>query len=97
MEPLIKLFSIKKGEIYRFLEHFYNTNNLNKTINYNDLEWEKKYQNPIEMTDLIGIFIENHDEYKINMWISIDKDVLINITDNNADKIIRYLYERFPY
>ena len=49
------------------------------------------------MTDIIGVFIENHDKYKINMWISLDKDVLLNITDNNADEIIRYIYERYPY
>ena len=37
------------------------------------------------------------DKFDINMWISLDKDVFINVTDDNADKIIRYLYERYPY
>ena len=46
---------------------------------------------------MIGVLIENYEDYKINMWISLDKDLLINITPNNADEIIRYLYERYPY
>ena len=63
----------------------------------NDLEWEKNFENPIEIVDIIGAFIENNDLYEINMWISIDKDCFINVTDDNADELIRYLYERFPY
>lgn len=68
--------------------------NSNKT---STLEWQKKYQNPLEMVDIIGTFIENNDKFKINMWISLDKNIFINVTDNNADKIIRYLYERYPW
>ena len=49
------------------------------------------------MADIIGSFIENNENYKINMWVSLDQNVLINVTENNADDIIRYLYERFPY
>ena len=49
------------------------------------------------MADIIGVFIENKEDYYINMWVSLDEDVLINVTNNNADEIIRYLYERYPY
>jgi len=59
--------------------------------------WENHYKNPTEIADIIGTFIENNDKYKINMWISLDKDFFININDYNADKIIRYLYERYPW
>ncbi len=62
-----------------------------------DLEYEIKFQNPIESADLIGVFVDNNDKYEINMWISLDKGFFINVTDFNADKIIRYLYERYPY
>ena len=37
------------------------------------------------------------DYYNINMWISLDEDAFINVTENNVDKLIRYLYERYPY
>ena len=49
------------------------------------------------MADMIGVFIENNEKFDITMWVSIDKGLFINITENNADKVIRYLYERFPY
>ena len=41
--------------------------------------------------------MDNKDDFKINMWVSLDKDVLINVSQNNVDGLIRYLYERFPY
>ena len=93
MKANVNLYSTKKGEIQRFLNTFYNK----KIKLENDLKCTINFQNPVEMNDIIGTFIENNDKYKINMWISIDKDVYINVAEYNADKIIRYIYERFPY
>lgn len=93
MNSIVRLYSNKEGEISRFLNDF-----LGQNLQLdNDLEWEKNFENPIEIVDIIGAFIENNDLYEINMWISIDKDCFINVTDDNADELIRYLYERFPY
>lgn len=93
MFSIVRLYSSEKNEINRFLNKFFNENN----EHINLLEWEKKYQNPIEMVDIIGTFIDNNDKYSINMWISLDKGLFINITDYNADKIIRYIFERYPW
>ena len=93
MSATIKLLSNKKGEINKFLSKFYNTN-LNI---YSKLSYKKEYSNPIEIADLVGVFIDNFDKYNIKMWISLDKDVFVNITDNNANNIIKYLFERYPY
>lgn len=93
MYTIVNLYSDKQGEIPRFLSNFYD-NELNLE---NDLKWEKKYDNSIEIADIIGAFIDNNDKYKINMWISLDEGTFINVTDYNADDIIKYLYERFPY
>lgn len=93
MNAIVNLYSDKNGEISKFLQNFYEKNiSLN-----NDLKWEKVFKNPIEMADIVGVFIDNRDFYKMNMWISLDEDTFINVTDNNADKLIRYLYERYPY
>jgi len=93
MLSVVNLYSDKKGEISKFLSVFYN-----KEISLdNDLKWENKYNNSIEIADIVGTFIDNNDKYKINMWISLDEGTFINVTDYNADNIIRYLYERFPY
>ena len=89
----IKLQSSKKGEIDRFLSRFFNTQ-----VNLSDkTQWEKDYENPVEISDIIGVFIDNKDNFDMNLWINLDKDVFININENNADEIIRYLFERYPY
>lgn len=89
----VNLYSEKLGELNNFLSKFYNTN----LEIYNDLSWEKKYNNPIEMAEIIGVFLDNIDDYFINMWICLDKNVYININEQNGNEIIKYLYERFPY
>lgn len=89
----VNLYSQKKGELNKFLSHFYNTD----FDIENDLSWQKKYANPVELAEIVGTFIDNSETYDINMWISLDKNVFVHITDENADDIIKYLYERFPY
>ncbi len=93
MYTIVNLYSDKHGEISKFVDSFYN----DELVLENDLKWEKQYDNPIEIADIIGTFIDNNDKYKINMWISLDEGTFINVTDDNADAIIKYLYERFPY
>lgn len=90
---LVNLYSNKKGEIDRFLSKLYETD----IELQNSLKWEKEYRNPIEISELIGIFIDNIDDYSISMFISLDKNVFINITEKNGNSIIEYLYARYPY
>ena len=93
MRAIVNLYSQENNEIKNFLDKFYNKD----LIINNELKWEHLYENPIEIADIIGVYIDNSDKFNINMWISLDKGVFINITDFNADKIIRYLFERYPY
>ena len=90
----VNLYSTKSGEIFRFLQDFFA--NLDFDIT-DDLKWKKRYNNPIELTDMIGVFIDNNDKYALSMWICLDENVYINITPTNSDSIIRYLFERYPY
>lgn len=89
----VKLRSHNKGELNDFLSKFFNTN-LNIQ---DDLLWEKEYKNPIELSDIIGAFIDNIETYSIKMWICLDKNIFINVNDSNANDIIKYLFERYPY
>lgn len=93
MKSNVSLYSSKNGEINKFLSSFYDK----KIQLKNDLKHNILFENPVEMTDLIAAYVENSHKYKINMWISLDKGVYINITHYNADRLIRYIYERFPY
>ncbi len=89
----VHLFSEKSGEINHFLSSLYNTDfgiPEQKT-------WKKIYTNPVEIADIIGTYIDNIDMYTLNMWVSLDNGIYIQITDQNGDAIIKYLFERFPY
>ena len=92
MHSNISIFSDKKGEINKFLSSYYNTN----LEIQNNLKWQKIYKNPVEMVDLIGVFIDNFEDYKINMWVCLDSDVYIHVSTKNADKLIRYIFQRYP-
>lgn len=92
METSINIFSNEKGEINKFLSSYYNTD---LEID-NQLKWQKNYQNPVDMADLIGVFIENYENFKISLWVCLDNDVYIRVSENNADKLIKYIYERYP-
>ena len=94
METVVNLYSDIHGEIPKFLSDFYNTNNIKLD---NDLKWESKYKNSIEIVDIIGAFIDNKDKFKINMWISLDSGMYINVTEHNSNDLIKYIYERYPY
>ena len=93
MKAIASLYSEKNNEINNFLNKFYDS----IVFTENNLKWEKEFENPIEIADIIGTFIDNNDKFNINMWISVDEGFFINITDENANEIIKYLYERFPY
>lgn len=89
----LKLKSKKKNEINKFLSKFYNTN----MDIPEDLSWQQEYKNPIEVSDIIGVFVDNIDLFNLRMWLCLDKDVFINITSRNGNEVIKYLFERFPY
>ena len=93
MSAIVDIYSEKPNEIKNFIDKFYEDNVTLK----NDLEYEVSFENPIQVSDMISAFIDNDDKFDIHMWLSLDKGVFINITEFNADKIIRYLFERYPY
>ena len=97
MKTFVKLFSSKEKEIYRFLKLFYDLDKNSSSEAITLLEWEESFDNPIEMANIIGVFIDNIDDFQINMWVCLDEDILINVTKHNVNDLIKYLYERFPY
>lgn len=89
----VNLISESSYELEKFLSSFYNS-----SFDINDnLNWEHKYSNPVELAEIIGAYVDNLDNFNIVMWISLDKGVYINVTTDNADSLIKYLYERYPY
>ena len=89
----VKLRSKKKNEINRFLSKFYNTN----MEIPEELTWKKDYKNPIEVSEIIGVYVDNIDGFDLKMWLCLDKNIYININNLNGNSVIKYLFERFPY
>ena len=92
MLAFVNINSSKKGEVNRFLSKFYNHN-----LKLKENNWEKKFSNPIEIAELIGVYIDNSENFDISFWFSLDDGVIIKVDNYNANEIIKYLYERFPY
>ena len=71
----VNIISNKKGEIESFLSRFYNTS----IVLDNSLSWKKEYTNPVEISEIIGIYIDNSDNFSISMWICLAIIVKISI------------------
>ncbi len=93
MKPTINFYSEQIGEIKKFLEAYYSKE---QTLD-NELVYQKEFDNPIEMIDIISCFVDNNDKFNMTLWISLDENVYICITDTNINKLIKYIYERYPY
>ena len=93
MNATVSLYSMENEQISNFLNKFYTEEIYVENI----LEWKKIFANPIEIANIIGVFIDNNENFKINMWVALDEGININVNDNNANQLIKYLYERFPY
>lgn len=94
MVSRLKLYSTDSNEILNFLDSFYN-----KPLSLSSsLYWEKKFDNPLEMVDIIAAFVDNKEKFiNTNLWVSIDSGVFINVKEDNYNYFIQYLYERYPH
>ena len=95
MKSIVRIYTNNKEELEIFLGAFYS--NVFNSISEKGY-WEKEFDNPIEISDIVGAFIDNKNELpSCNLWVSLDYGVFINITNDNCDSFIKYLYERYPY
>ena len=93
----VNLYSKNNIDLKKFLHSFYNSNsNLKFEINSSNT-WEHHFNNPIELADIVGAYIDNSDKFDLAMWVSLDINFYISVTDKNANELIEYLFERYPY
>ena len=93
MNFTVNIYSNKKGEKRNFLENFFSK----RLVLKNELFWNQNFASPFELIDIISCYIDNKDKFEINIWISLDKNIFICITENNINDLIKYIYERYPY
>lgn len=98
MKYIAKLYSSKPNEISNYLNRFFQALEIPKTLKKPDLfEWESDYNNPIDLVDLINFHQDQCDDFQVELWICLDKNLFIHVTKEIADQVVRYIYERFPY
>ena len=88
------LFSSKPNQINNFLSKFYCFKNIELANSYS---WQKNFSNPVDITELIATLVDGINFTDITMWVSLDEDVYIKITSANANNVIKYIFERYPY
>lgn len=93
MVAKVILFGYKSGEVSNFLSKFYNSDIDENTSS----SWQKEFYNPVEISELVAAFVDNNNYYDFTMWVSLDEDVFIKISPSNANNVIKYLFERYPY
>lgn len=89
----LNLFTENKNDLQTFLDKFYQT----KTNLKDNFSYKKDFESPIDMIEIISTLVDNNEEFNIGIWITLDSNIYINITEINLNKIIKYLFERYPY
>lgn len=93
MNFTVNIYSENNNEIEKFLKDYYSSE---KIIINNKLYWNKNFSSPFDLIDIISVYIDNKEKYNINVWISLDTNIFICVTENNINHLIKYIYERFP-
>lgn len=95
MNSIVRIYSTNTDLLLSFLNSFYPYKI--KTLP-GEYYWQKEFLNPIEIADIAAAFIDNKEKYpSCNLWVSLDTNAFINITDINYNHFIKYLFERYPY
>ena len=64
----VNLISEDSYELEKFLSSFYNS-----SFDINDnLNWEHKYSNPVELAEIIGAYVDNLDKFKSRILFIFD-------------------------
>lgn len=92
MFPIVKFYSNTQHDLLSFLNRFMPNINHSLYLSDNNLTWEKEFYDNYELIDLIACFNDYSEKYKINMWISLDIGVFINVTKDNYNDLIKYIY-----
>ena len=93
MAVSISLVSEQNNVINNFLTNFFD----NKiTADADTYEWDYSLQNNLESIDLISCLMDNIDLYpSLNLWISFDPNLFIKVKEDNYEKIIKYIANRY--
>lgn len=89
----VSLVSDKNNVINNFLASFFDNKISTDSDTY---EWDYSLTNNLDSIDLISCLMDNIDSYpSINLWISFDPNLFIRVKEDNYEKIIKYIANRY--
>jgi len=89
----VSLVSEKSNAINEFLSNFFDSKITTDSDTY---EWDYSLKNNLESIDLISCLMDNSDLYSsINLWVSFDPNLFIKVKEDNYEKIIKYIANRY--
>lgn len=93
MSIAVNLWSRKLGDIKKFLESFYEKDNV--YLDEDTDRWIYVYRNPLEAVDIISAVMDNNDKYDISLCIEMENGDLHPVTYENHNDIIKGIFVLF--
>lgn len=89
----ISLASDEKNVINKFISNFFD----NKiTTDEDTLEWHYSLKNNLDSINIISSLMDNIETYpSLTLWVSFDPELFIKIKEDNFEKIIKYIADRY--
>ncbi|MGE5474108.1 MAG: hypothetical protein ACM3UU_07815 [Ignavibacteriales bacterium] len=92
MPITVNLCSESDGMLKSFLDTFYEKDT---KIDEDVSEWINVFNKPLEAIDLITSVIDNSDSFDIQLMVCMDAGILVEVTPENVNDIIRFMLFRY--
>lgn len=92
MPITVNLSSESEGIIKSFLDRYYEKDT---KIDTDVSEWINVFNKPLEAIDLITSVVDNSDSFDIQLMVCMDIGILIEVTQENVNDIIRFMLFRY--
>lgn len=92
MPVIVNLLSSNEGTLKNFLDSFFEKNS---KLDEDVVEWIGIYNKPLEAIDMMTAVIDNTEKYDIRLRVSMDAGLLVDVSQNNINDIIKFMFYRF--
>lgn len=92
MPVTVNLVSNTQGTLKNFLNSYFQKDS---RIDDDVIEWVNVFNKPLEAIDIITAALDNLQTFDLNLWISMDAGLMIEITEKNVNEIIKFMIFRF--
>ncbi len=92
MPVIVNIASEQEGTLRRFLDSFFQKDS---KVDNDVVEWVNIYHKPLEAIDIITAVVDNREKYDIQIYISMDAGLVVEVSQKNVDDLIKFMLYRF--